>query len=468
MDDSDTATGADAVASGTLSATDGPAVTDYAPDGGRIGRYRWFVCGLLFFATTINYLDRVVISVLAKTLQAKLGFGEAEYGWISFAFTGAYALGLVTMGWVMDRLGTRRGYAVSVTLWSLAAMGHALARSAWGLGVARFFLALGEGGNFPGAIKTVAEWFPKKERALATGIFNAGANVGAVLAALLVPWITIKFGWQWSFVATGALGFVWLAVWLLTYRPPEDQPRLTAREMAYIRSDPVEPTSKIPFARLVPHRQTWAFAAGKFLTDPVWYVVAIFWAGKYLMDTYGVKLEGLALPLVIIYVAADIGSVAGGWLSSAMIRRGWSINAARKTAMGVCAVCVVPLVAAPYVNLLWVSVGLLALTSAAHQGWSANLYTLVSDTFPRRAVGSVVGFGSMFGALGGMLASVATGYTLQWTHSYNGILYSAAFLYVVALAVIHLLVPRLEPAAIDLPQPPQGFEPTPPPPTPPT
>ena len=428
----------------------GREVLDYrSPGVGPGGRFRWVICGLLFFATTINYLDRVVLSVLAQTLQIKLGWSDAEYGWINFAFTGAYAVGLVSMGWVMDRLGTRRGYAVSVTFWSLAAMGHALARSAWGFGVARVFLALGEGGNFPAAIKTTAEWFPKRERALATGLFNAGANVGAVLAPLLVPVITVKYGWEWAFVATGALGFVWLAVWLAVYRPPEQQPKLSAQELAYIRSDPAEPTTKIPYLTLVPHRQTWAFAIGKFLTDPVWFIVAIFWAGKYLQDTYGVKLEGLAVPLIVIYLAADVGSIGGGWLSSSLLKRGWSVNASRKTAMLICALCVVPLVIAPIVRELWVSVGLLALTAAAHQGWSANLYTLVSDTFPRRAVGSVVGFGSMFGALGGMLASVATGYTLQWTHSYNGILYTAAFAYVVTLGIIHLLNPRLEPARID-------------------
>ena len=278
----------------------GVAPLHYAP-GMRIGRFRWVICALLFFATTINYLDRMVLGILAPTLQTDIGWNDAQYGWISSAFTGAYAFGLVSMGWVMDRFGTRRGFSFSITLWSLAAMGHGLARSAWGFGAARFCLALGEGGNFPGAIKTVAEWFPKKERALATGIFNAGANVGALLAPLLVPAIVVAFGWPWAFVLTGAAGFIWLAAWLAIYRPPEEHPRLSAAELAYIRSDPPEATTKIPWASLLPHRQTWAFAVGKFLTDPVWWVIGTFWAAKYLADTYGLTLTGLALPLVVIY-----------------------------------------------------------------------------------------------------------------------------------------------------------------------
>ena len=430
------------LASGGRARTDGP-----RPRG--IGGKRWVVCALLFFATTINYMDRTVLSFLAPTLTEELGWSESAYGWISSAFTGGYALGLLMMGWVMDRLGTRRGFALAVAGWSLAGMLHALVRSAWGFGFARFGLAFAEGGNFPGAIKTVAQWFPKKERALATGIFNAGANVGLLIVPLIVPPIVLWWGWQWAFILTGATGFIWLAAWLVFYRSPEDHPSVTPEELAYIRSDPPEPTARIPYRRLIPHRQTWAFAVGKFMTDPVWWVVAIFWAAKYLDSKYGLNINELALPLVIIYLAADVGSIGGGWISSALIKRGWTVNAARKTAMLICGASVLPLLAAPSINNMWLTVSLLALTSAAHQGFSANLFTLVSDMFPRQAVGSVVGFGGMWGAISGFLAAIATGYLLEWTGSYTPILYAAACTYLVTLLLIHLLVPRLEPANVD-------------------
>jgi MFS transporter, ACS family, hexuronate transporter len=412
-----------------------------------IGHYRWVICALLFFATTINYIDRQVLGILASPLQKELGWSESQYGLIATAFTGAYAVGLVLVGRLMDWLGTRKGLSLAVICWSVAAMGHALARSAFGFGVARFGLGLSEAGNFPAAIKTVAEWFPKKERALATGIFNSGSNVGAIVAPLTVPWIAISYGWRWAFVITGAMGFVWLVVWLVVYRKPEDHPRLSQAELAYIRSDPAEPVVKIPWARLLPHRQTWAFAAGKFCTDPIWWFF-LFWLPKFLKETYGLTLTGLGLPLVVIYLAADFGSIGGGWLSSMLIKRGWSINAGRKTAMLTSALCVVPIVFAVRASNVWIAVGLIALATAAHQGWSANLYTLVSDTFPRRAVGSVVGIGGFAGAASGMLISTATGYLLQWTGSYVPIFFVAASAYLFALLLIHLLAPRLEPAEL--------------------
>jgi ACS family hexuronate transporter-like MFS transporter len=293
----------------------------------------------------------------------------------------------------------------------------------------------------------VAEWFPKKERALATGIFNSGSNVGAIVAPLTVPWIAISYGWRWAFVITGALGFVWVVVWLVVYRKPEEHPRLSQAELAYIRSDPAEPVVKIPWARLLPHRQTWAFAAGKFCTDPIWWFF-LFWLPKFLNQTYGLTLTGLGLPLVIIYLAADVGSIGGGWLSSTLIKRGWSVNAARKTAMLLCALCVVPIIFAVRASSLWIAVGLIALATAAHQGWSVNLFTLVSDTFPRRAVGSVVGIGGFVGSASGMLIATATGFLLQWTGSYVPIFFVAASAYLVALLLIHLLAPRLEPAVL--------------------
>ena len=419
--------------------------------GARIGRYRWVICALLFFATTINYIDRQVLGILATddAFKRQIGWNEAEYGYVNTAFQAAYAVGLLAVGGLMDRFGTRKGFSFAIVFWSVAAMGHALARSAFGFGLARFTLGLGEAGNFPAAIKTVAEWFPKKERALATGIFNSGSNVGAIVAPLAVPFIAVTYGWQWAFIITGALGFIWLAFWLAVYRKPEEHPKLSRAELAHIQSDPLEPTTRIPWARLLPHRQTWAFAAGKFLTDPVWWVY-LFWLPKFLNTTYGLNITQIGLPLVVIYIVADIGSIGGGWLSSSLIKRGWSVNRARKSAMLLCALSVVPIMFASQASNLWVAVGLISIAAAAHQGWSANLFTMVSDMFPRRAVGSVVGIGGMAGAVGGMLIATTVGLILQHTGSYLPIFIIAGCAYLVALLVIHSLVPRMESARIDV------------------
>ena len=413
------------------------------------GNFRWVVCALLFFATTINYVDRQVLGILAKPLQQELGWSEADYGFIATAFTGAYAIGLLVVGRVMDWLGTRKGFSFAIVVWSLAAMGHALARSAFGFGAARFALGLGEAGNFPAAVKTVAEWFPKKERALATGIFNSGSNVGAIVAPLAVPLITAAYGWREAFVFTGALGFIWLAFWLWLYRRPEDHPRLSEQELRYIQSDAVEPATKIRWAGLISHRQTWAFAAGKFFTDPVWWFF-LFWLPKFLNENYGLTLTQIGAPLIVIYVAADVGSIGGGYLSSALIERGWTVNAGRKTALLICALCVVPIYFAVHAANLWTAVALISLATAAHQGFSANLYTLVSDTFPRRAVGSVVGMGGFAGSISGMLVASAVGLLLQSTGSYTPVFLAASVAYLFAFGVIQLLVPRLEPARIDV------------------
>jgi ACS family hexuronate transporter-like MFS transporter len=415
-----------------------------------IGRYRWVICALLFFATTINYVDRQVLGFLAPELQRSIGWNEAQYGFIVTAFQGAYALSLLVIGRVMDRLGTRKGFSLAIIIWSLAAMGHAFASTAFGFGVARFALGLGEGGNFPAAIKTVAEWFPKKERALATGIFNAGSNLGPIIVPLTVPWIVLHYGWQAAFIATGAVGFLWLILWIPVYRKPEEHPRVSAAELAHIKSDPPEPMTRVPWLSLLPHRQTWAFAIGKFMTDPVWWFY-LFWLAKFLDKNYHITLAKLSLPVIVVYVVADIGSVGGGWLSSQLIKRGWTVNRGRKTAMLVCAICVVPVVFASLATHMWVAVGLIALATAAHQGWSANIFTFASDMFPRRAVGSVVGIGGMAGAVGGMLFSSATGYLLLWTNSnYVPVFVVCGSVYLLALLIMHLLVPRLEPAAIDL------------------
>ena len=418
-----------------------------APPRRIIRHLRWYICTLLFFAATINYLDRQVIGILKPTLEKEFGWSQIDYSNIVFWFQTAYAAGLLLVGRVMDWLGTRKGFSIAVIFWSIAAAGHALARSVFGFGVARFALGLGEAGNFPASIKTVAEWFPKKERALATGIFNAGTNVGVLAAAAIVPWVTASFGWKWAFIVTGLVGFVWLAFWWVIYRHPDDHPNLSEEERRHIQSDPPDPEVRTPWRRLLPHRQTWAFAVGKFMTDPIWWVY-LFWLPSFLNDKYGIDLKSVALPLIIVYLIADVGSVAGGWLSSSLIQRGWTINRARKTAMLICAVSVTPIVFAAQATNVWVAVLLVGLAAAAHQGWSANMFTTASDMFPRRVIGSVVGIGGFAGAVGGMIIAKVVGYILEWTDSYVPIFIIAASAYLVALLVIHLLAPNLEEAEL--------------------
>jgi ACS family hexuronate transporter-like MFS transporter len=411
--------------------------------------YRWTICALLFAATTINYIDRQVLGILAPTLQGEIGWSESDYGDIVSWFSFAYALGFLGMGRLMDRIGVRKGFSFAIVAWSLAAMGHAFARTVGGFSIARGALGLGESGNFPGAIKATAEWFPRKERAFATGIFNAGSNVGAIVGPLSVPFIAAAWGWRWAFIITGALGFVWLAFWLAMYRSPEQHPRVTRAELAYIRSDPPEPTVAIPWLSLLRHRQTWAFFIGKFLTDPIWWFY-LYWLPKFLDAQFGVKLIGLAAPLIAIYLVADVGSVGGGWVSSALIKRGWTVNRGRKTAMLIAALLIVPTMLAPHATSLWVAVAIVSVAAASHQWWSANLFTTASDMFPRRAVASVVGIGGFAGAMGGVLFQRATGRILEATNNNYSIIFMICGLaYVTALLIMHLIVPRLEPARID-------------------
>jgi ACS family hexuronate transporter-like MFS transporter len=412
----------------------------------QVGRYRWVICGLLFFATTVNYVDRQVLGILSKDLKTAIGWTEVDYGNIVAAFNAAYAFGLLLAGRLMDRIGTRAGYALAIVWWSLAAMGHALARTPFGFGVARAALGVGEAGNFPAAIKTVAEWFPKKERAFATGLFNAGSNVGAIVAPLTVPWIAMHLGWRWAFILTGALGFLWLVFWLPVYKRPEQHPNVSQAELDHIQSDPPDPPAmKVPWLSLIPHRQTSAFAIGKYLTDPIWWFY-LYWIPGFLRDKHGLDLTTIGPPLIAIYLIADIGSIGGGWLSSTFIKQGWSINRSRKTAMLICAFAVTPIIFAANVKSLWVAVALIGLAAAAHQGWSCNLFTTTSDMFPRQAVGSVVGIGGMAGALGGATMAVATGYILQSTgQNYSIVFMIAGTAYLVALLVIHMLVPNLDP-----------------------
>jgi len=453
-------------------------------------RVRWRICALLFWATTLNYIDRQVLGVLAPSLGHTLGWTEVDYGYIVTSFQVAYALGLVFAGAVIDRLGTRIGYALAIGIWGLAAASHALARTVVAFAAARFALGLGEAGNFPAAVKTVAEWFPRRERAFATGLFNAGTNVGAVLAPVAVPIAASLWGLRSGFLITSVLSALWLITWLLYYRSPERHPAVSARELEYIheaagrgealppaasslRSEaPVSgaptggaPTSGAPtdeareprlpqqarvhWLQLLRHRQTWAIAAGKFLTDPVWWFL-LFWLPKFLHHRYGLNLTELGPPLVAIYVMADIGSIAGGWIAGCFMRMGWSANAARKGAMLLCGLTVLPIVLAPRIHELWGSVAILGVATAGHQGWSANLLTTASDLYPSGAVASVVGLGGFAGAISGALVSTGVGYLLQATGSYALLFLIAGCVYLVALAIIHLLVPRLAPAQLEV------------------
>ena len=413
----------------------------------RAGYFRWVICGLLLLGTTKNYMDRWVLSALKTTLQHDLGWSEVDYSHIVIAFQAAYAVGMLAVGGFIDRVGTRLGYAIVMIFWSVASMAHAVGSSLSSFFIARIALGFGESGIFPASIKAVAEWFPAKERALATGIFNAGTNVGVILAGLSVPWITHHFGWRWAFAIIGSLGFVWLALWLLLYQKPEDHPRCSRAELEYILGDTPQPTEKIKWLRLLPFRQTWAIACGKFLTDPIWWFY-LFWVPDFLERQHGVHLAQLGPPIIVIYLISDIGSVAGGWFSSFLIQRGFSVNAGRKLAMLVCAIAIVPIVFAYRVSGLWQAVLLIGLAAAGHQGFSANLYTLTSDLFPKRAVASVMGVAGMAGAVGGMLIAKIVGHVLQWTGSYMIPFLIAGSAYLVALAVIHILTPRMEPAGI--------------------
>jgi ACS family hexuronate transporter-like MFS transporter len=440
-------------------------VTDVAT-GAAIGWYRWVVCALLFFAATINYIDRQVLGLLKPTLQQQFGWSEIDYADIVFSFQLAYAIGLLLAGRLIDRLGTRLGFALAVLVWSIAAMAHAeatlygpavatllgvfglaYAPSVAGFIAARFALGIGEAGNFPASIKAVAEWYPARERALATGIFNSGTNIGAVVTPLVVPWITIAYGWYWAFIVTGALGFVWLLFWLPMFGSPERHPRVSASELAHIQSDPIQKSTVVPLKAILPLRQTWAFAVGKFMTDPIWWLY-LFWVPDFLNRNHGLNLLAVGPPLVAIYLIADIGSIGGGWISSALLKRGWSVNTARKTAMLIAALAVVPIMFASVASSLWMAVILVGIAAAAHQGWSANLFTLTTDMFPKHAVGTVVGFGGMAGAVGGMLIAKVTGYILETTGSYVPVFFIAGLAYLTALGLIHLLVPRLERAEV--------------------
>jgi ACS family hexuronate transporter-like MFS transporter len=408
-------------------------------------KVRWSICGLLFFATTVNYVDRQVLGILKPVLQQELGWNEADYGWIVFSFQLAYALMMPFAGRAMDWLGTRLGYALAVAVWSAASMVHSLAGTPLQFAAARFALGIGESANFPAALKTVADWFPKEERAFAAGIFNSGSNIGAVVAPLLVPFVAAHFGWRSSFLFTGGLDVIWLVLWLSYYRRPGEHKLLSRQERALIEAGHAdEPKVKIRYKRLLTKRPAWAYLFGKFMTDPVWWFY-LYWVPGFLHDKYGLDLTHLGPPLIVIYVVADIGSIGGGWLSKGLVSRGMEPGTARKTAMLICALAVTPISLVVFTGgNLWLTGALISLATAAHQGWSANLFTIPSDAFPRQAVGSVVGLGGMGGAFGGMLVAPAIGLWLDYSHkSYGPLFLAAASAYLIALLVIHLLAPKL-------------------------
>jgi len=403
---------------------------------------------MLLLGMTKNYMDRQVIGILKTTLQQQFSWSEIDYGNLVAAFQAAYAVGLLLVGRAIDRLGTRLGYALAMTVWSAASISQGFMSTLGGFLGGRFALGLGESGVFPASVKAIAEWFPKKERALAMGVANAGTNLGAILTPLVVPWITWHWGWRWAFYSIGSIGFLWLALWLWIYRTPERHSLCTADELAHIQSDPVERESKLGLFAVVAHRQTWSIVLAKFITDPIWWFL-LFWVPDFLQRTHGLSLLQIGPPIVVIYLMADGGSVLGGWLSSWLIQRGRSVSFARKAAMLVCAVSVVPVALAPRVTSTASAVLLIGLAAAAHQGFSANIYTLSSDMFPKRAVATVVGFAGMAGAVGGVIIAKVVSYTLQWTGSYAIPFFIAGSAYLLALGMIQWLAPKLEPVNVE-------------------
>lgn len=415
---------------------------------GRAGRYRWVIVGLLFAATAINYIDRQMIGVLKPTLVAEFGWTETDFAAIVFWFQVAYAIGYIGFGRVVDVLGARLGYAIAIVIWTAGHMAHGLASGVTSFAAARFGLGIGESGNFPAGIKAVTDWFPQRERAFAIGLFNAGANVGAIITPLLVPALVLWFGWREAFYITGIFGLVWLVAWWAIYRHPTEHKSVSAAELAWIQQDPADPVEKIGWAKLLTVRETWAYALGKFLIDPIWWFF-LFWLPGYLFERYDMDLKTFGLPLAAIYLISDGGSIFGGWMSSRLIKAGKTPNFARKATMLVCALAVTPIWFAQGIDSVWGAVLIIGLATAAHQAFSANLYTLPSDVFPRGAVGSVVGIGGTVGALGGMGMALFTGYILDSTGGSYEILFAiCASAYLAALLVVHLLSPRLAPARV--------------------
>jgi len=432
-------------------ATNGTERPEIAAAAERVGRYRWVICALLFAATAINYVDRQMIGVLEPDyLRTEFHWTPGDYAQIVVYFQLAYAIGYLGFGKVVDWIGARLGYAAAVAVWTLFHVLHGGVTSITQFAMVRFGLGIGESGNFPSGVKAVTQWFPQRERALAIGVFNAGSNVGAILTPLVVPAIAIAYGWRMAFVVTGILGVLWIVAWLVLYREPDNHKRVGAAELAYIRQDAVDPPVRVKglWLKLVAKRETWAFALGKFFIDPIWWFY-LFWLPSYLHDKYHLDLVGFGLPIAAIYLLSDAGSVLGGWLSGRLMKSGMTPNKARKLTMLICAIAILPVVFSQYIDDVWVNVLIIGIAAAGHQAFSANLYTLPSDTFPRFAVGSVIGIGGTVGALGGMLFSMYIGKVLDSLGTYAPIFAVAGGSYFLALLSIHLLSPRLEPARLE-------------------
>lgn len=418
-----------------------------------MGRYRWVICALLFAATSINYVDRQILGVLKPTLQLEFGWTETSFGDVVFWFQAAYALGYFGFGRLIDRIGARLGYAAVVVLWTAAHIAHAFVGSVGGFIAVRFALVLGESGNFPAALKAIAEWFPQQERALATGIFVAGSNVGAIITPLIVPFIAYRWGWRAAFIVTGSFSLVWLVLWLKEYRRPQEHPKLSADELAFIRGDlrrepdPLQGVTTIAWQTLLKIPATWAYALARFLIDPIWWMF-LFWLPDFFAKRYHLDLEHFGPPLVLVYLMSDAGSISGGWLSSRLVRAGYTVNRARKLTMLLASILVVPVMFAVHADSLWLAVALVGIATAGHQAFSATLYTFPSDVFPRQAVASVVGIGGTAGAIGGMLMAKYAGWVLDSMGSYTPIFIVAGTVYATALMVLHLLSPRLKRVAL--------------------
>jgi len=414
----------------------------------RVGNYRWMIVALLFAATVINYIDRQMLGVLKPTLQGELGWNERDYANIVFWFQTAYAIGYIGFGRIVDLIGARLGYSIAFIIWTLAHIAHGGVHTITQFAAVRFGLGIGEAGNFPAGIKAVTEWFPARERAFAIGIFNAGANIGAIVTPLLVPLLVVAYGWRAAFVITGVGTSIWVVFWWVMYRRPQEHKRVSAAELAYIEQDPVDPVTPLPWARIATKRETWAYALGKFCIDPIWWFF-LFWLPGYLAERYDLNILQFGPPLVAIYLLSDVGSVVGGWASSRMMKAGHSVNFARKITMLGCAFAVTPVYFAQSYDSLWVAVLVIGVATAAHQAFSANLYTLPSDLFPRSAVGSVIGIGGTAGAVGGMVFTLYIGEILERLGSYTPIFIVAGSAYFVALLIVHMLTPRMERVAVE-------------------
>jgi ACS family hexuronate transporter-like MFS transporter len=453
--------------SDTLRTAERPADTprSSAPGSQPTG-FRWAICGLLFWVTTANYIDRGVFGNLAPELRKTIGWSDQDYWNMQVAFSAAYAISMLIMGRLMDVFGLRWGFVFACACWGLASMSHALAPEIGGLFgsavtgfiICRVLLGLGEGGNFPAAIKTTAEWFPKRERALATGLFNSGSNVGGIVVPWALPILVTQFsaltiggivvGWRGAFIVTAVIDLLWIAAWLLLYKKPEDHPRVNSAELALIQSEVVEPTVKIPWRRLLPHRQMWAFAVAKFMTDCFWWFY-LFGSPDFFNKKFNLDADQRKYMIMLIYVVASVGSIAGGWLAGFFMKRGWSANKARKITMLICAAFVLPVFYSAITEDKWVAAVLITLAASAHQAWSANAFSLAGDMFPKRVVGSVTGLGGMIGASGGIILFWITGKVLKQTGNYFPVFLMASLSYVTALVIVHLLAPRLEQAKVE-------------------